>query len=253
VNEPRAVRWEAAGATDIGRVRAGNEDAFLVDIERGIFAVADGMGGHAAGEVASGIAVREAGEKLASVIESGVPPEEMAGAVERVFRQIWERIQHHARADPNTAGMGTTLTVCVLRADGTCRIGHIGDSRAYRFRQGRLEPLTRDHTWVQREVDAGRLEERGAESHPYAHILTRVLSADLSPAPDILAPSLLPGDLVLLTSDGLHGAVSAGEITEILRADAPLSDSLEGLVRAANERGGRDNITAVAIRILPTT
>jgi len=252
VSTRAAIRWEAAGTTDVGRVRAGNEDSLLVDDEHGIFAVADGMGGHAAGEVASGIAVRTAAEVLRGewVAGGGVPSPDI---VESAFRAVWEEIGRHAREVPDTGGMGTTLTVCVLSADGGCRIGHIGDSRAYLLRDGRLEPLTRDHTWVRREVEAGRLEARGADSHPYAHLLTRVLSADMSPVPDILAPSVLPGDLLLLSSDGLHGAISPDDVQAVAGSALPLPDLVQSLVEAANRKGGRDNITAVAIRILPAS
>jgi PPM family protein phosphatase len=222
----------------------------LIDEDHGIFAVADGMGGHAAGEVASGIAVRASAEVLLGDrgAGGGVPAPDV---VEKAFRAAWAEIGRHARDEPATGGMGTTLTMCLLSTDGGCRIGHIGDSRAYRLREGLLEPLTRDHTWVRREVDAGRLEARGSEAHPYAHLLTRVLSADMSPAPDILAPSMLPGDLILLSSDGLHGEIGADELQSLVASGLPLADLVKALVDTAIREGGRDNITAIAIRILP--
>jgi PPM family protein phosphatase len=246
-----SIRWEAEGVTDVGRVRRGNEDSFLVDPERGIFLVADGMGGHAAGEVASALTVDTVGAILAQALDAARPSEELPEVLDAAFHEAWNELIRCCRDDPRKTGMGTTLTACVLRPDGTCRIGHIGDCRAYRVRDGRLELLTRDHTWVQREVDAGRLDAPAAESHPLAHILTRVLSADLPPEPDLFAPEVRPGDLLLLSSDGMHGLVPEPEILSISSRDQPLSDLLEALIRSANQHGGRDNITAVGIRILP--
>jgi PPM family protein phosphatase len=245
-----AIRWEAAGATDVGRVRRGNEDAFLVDAERGVFLVADGMGGHAAGEVASALAVETVGRMLldAPADGTGAPLSETMGAA---FHAAWTEITRCCRDDPRKSGMGTTLTAAVIDPAGGGWIGHIGDSRAYRVRDGRLEQVTRDHTWVQREVDAGRVAAADAERHPLAHVLTRVLSADLPPDPDLLQVDLHPGDLLLLTSDGMHGLVSAAEIQEIVTGGAPLPALLAALIERANRMGGRDNITAVAVRILP--
>lgn len=245
------IRWEAAGASDVGRVRRGNEDAFLIDEARGLFVVADGMGGHAAGEVASALASGVVADTLAHAIDAGRDPQGLTDAIAPAFQRAWQEIDRCARDDPSKAGMGTTLTVCLLSPDGVCRIGHIGDSRAYRVRRGELEHLTRDHTWVQREVDAGRLTAMAAEGHPLAHILTRVLSADLAPDPDVLIGRVEPGDLLLLSSDGLHGLVPDGEILDTALQDRPLAELLERLIRSANREGGRDNITAIAVRILP--
>ena len=129
-------------------------------------------------------------------------------------------------------------------------MGHLGDSRAYQVRGDQLHALTIDHTWVQREVDAGRVPAAEAEAHPFSHILTRVLSTDLPPNPDLLSPDLQPGDLLLLTTDGLHGLVPDAEILRICSQPLPLPTLLDSLIKRANERGGRDNITAVAVRIL---
>jgi PPM family protein phosphatase len=246
-----SIRWEHAGGTDVGRVRRGNEDSFLVDAERGIFLVADGMGGHAAGEVASALAAQIVGEAVARAIDAGDSADALPVVIEEAFRSAWREIDRYCRDDPRKSGMGTTLTLCVLRPDGACRVGHIGDSRAYRVRDSRLEVLTRDHTWVQREVEAGRLDGAKAESHPLAHVLTRVLSAELEPEPDLLAPDVRPGDLLILSSDGMHGMVPDAEILRAAVGAESLDSLLAALLRAANDGGGRDNITAVAIRVLP--
>jgi PPM family protein phosphatase len=245
------IRWDAAGTTDVGRVRRGNEDTFLVDAARGVFLVADGMGGHAAGEVASALAAETVAGALVRAVDEGRSAEELEPLVADAFNAAGKEIDRCCRDDPRKSGMGTTLTLCVLRPDGACILGHIGDSRAYRLRDGQLTLLTRDHTWVQREVDAGRLQPSAAESHPLSHILTRVLSADLPPQPDVLRSGVRPGDVLLLCTDGLHGLVPEAELQRIAASGSPLLESLAEMIRQANAAGGRDNITAVAVRILP--
>jgi protein phosphatase len=147
--------------------------------------------------------------------------------------------------------MGTTATACVVCGDGTYRIGHVGDSRAYLLRDGVLAQLTRDHTWVQREVDEGRLTPSGARRHRLSHILTRALGADPLDAPDLLAGELKAGDLLMLCSDGLTGMLADRELSRILTMVVPgPEDHVERLIRHANARGGRDNITAVVVEMM---
>jgi PPM family protein phosphatase len=244
------IRWEAAGASDVGRARRGNEDAFLLDPERGLFLVADGMGGHAAGEVASSIAVEVAGRMLSRAVEDAASRDELAEVMAEAFQEARREIVRAGRKDPRKEGMGTTLTAWLLRPEGWSVIGHLGDSRAYRLRDGALQLLTHDHTWVQREVEAGRMHATSAEAHPLAHILTRVLSADLPASPDVQTTRVQPGDTLLISSDGLHGMVPAAEILRIARQQIPLLPLLDELLAAANARGGRDNITVIAIRVL---
>lgn len=244
------IRWQAFGGSDVGRVRRGNEDAFLVDPPRGIFLVADGMGGHAAGEVASAIARDVVGTALARHVDSGVDGEELERVLDESIRAAHQAITAHAAQHPASRGMGTTLTSCVVRPDGAFRIGHVGDSRAYRLGERGLEQVTRDHTWVQLEVDAGRLSASAARTHHLSHIITRALGADSADDPDILAGTLAPGDLLLLCTDGLTGKVDDGELERILAAAAPLPERVDALIRAANARGGEDNITAVLVEIL---
>lgn len=243
------IGWEAAGATDVGRVRRGNEDAFLMDAERGIFLVADGMGGHAAGEVASAIAREVVGSALARELDAGVGGEELERMMDASIRAAHSAILAYAARRPAARGLGTTLTACVVHRDGAVRIAHIGDSRLYRMRGGELTQVTRDHTWVQGEVDAGRLTSAAARSHSLSHIITRALGADSADEPDLLTGTVLPGDLLLLCTDGLTGKVEDAELAAILAAPLPLPRRVDELVRAANAHGGDDNITAVAVEI----
>jgi protein phosphatase len=244
------VRWEAAGATDVGRVRKGNEDSFFVDDRRGVFLVADGMGGHAAGEIASALASRAVGGTLVRGVDEELEADLLADAMKRSLHAAHEAILAHTQQHPSTEGMGTTLTALVVCSDGTYRLGHVGDSRMYLWRGGELRQITRDHTWVQREVDEGRLTEQGARRHRLSHILTRALGADSADNPDISGGSFAPGDLILLCSDGLTGMLTDKMIAKILEEDAPLRDLASRLIAEANARGGRDNITAVLVRIL---
>jgi PPM family protein phosphatase len=241
------LRWRCAAATHVGRVRSRNEDAFRVDEARGVFLVADGMGGHAAGDVASTLAAEVVGDALAAGVERGLRGEDLSAAMRESFRAAGAAIAAHAASDPGTDGMGTTLTACVLAPDGTLRIGHVGDSRAYLLRDGRLVQVTRDHTLVQREVDAGRLSPARARRHHLSHVLTRALGTDAADEPDLLAGRAEPGDLLLLATDGLTGLVPDRGIARILQAPRTLQERVERLVHAANRRGGRDNITAVLV------
>lgn len=239
--------WRSAGASHVGRVRAGNEDAFRIDEARGVFVVADGMGGHAAGEIASALAADVVGGTLAEGVDRGLEADALALAMRDSIRAADRAIAARAAADPATQGMGTTLTACVVCSDGTFRMGHVGDSRAYLMRAGELAQLTRDHTWVQREVDLGRLTPSRARRHHLSHIVTRALGSEPADDPDLLAGELEPGDLLLLTTDGLTGPVTDRNLGRILLAGLTLEERVERMIRAANRRGGRDNITAVLV------
>jgi len=243
------VTWEAAGATDVGRVRAHNEDSFVIDAQRGVFLVADGMGGHAAGEVASAIASEAVGAALRQGVDAGLDPAALAIAMAESFHAAHRSIVNYSLAKPETRGMGTTLTALVTFEDGSFRLGHIGDSRCYVLREGELQQVSHDHTWVQREVDEGRLTDVGARRHRLSHVLTRALGADSLDQPEVSAGTLLPGDLALLCSDGLTGMLTDRMLRRILMRDGELADRVAELVVSANERGGRDNITAVLVRV----
>ena len=241
------LTWRAAGDTHVGRVRSGNEDAYLLDEERGVFLVADGMGGHAAGEIASALATRAVGQTLTEGMDRGLQADALAAAMVESFRVADRAISQHVLDAPHTRGMGTTVTACVVCTDGTYRLGHIGDSRAYLLRGGQLAQLTTDHTWVQREVDSGRLTPSRARRHPFRHIVTRALGADGKEEPDLLAGQFEPGDLLLLCSDGLTGMIPDRQLAKILPLEIRLHDRVGMLIDLANRRGGRDNITAILV------
>jgi serine/threonine protein phosphatase PrpC len=204
-----------------------------------LFAVADGMGGHQGGEVASRLAL----ETLKGVAES--PDAGLADVVREANRVVFRK----AAQDPGLAGMGTTLTA-VLAADGGVRLAHVGDSRAYLMRDGRMKQLTKDHTVVQRLVDEGRLTQIEAGMHPQRSILTNALGVDEEIRVDEDTLELRPGDRLLLCSDGLTGMIDDDQIREVLGANEDPQAACDALVDAANEAGGQDNVTAVVIDVL---
>lgn len=238
-----------AGATDVGRVRDQNEDAWIGRPEIGLFAVADGMGGHAAGEVASRLAIDTLDESLD--LEPAGTVERAGSALDRAVRSAGLRIQRRARESAACRGMGTTLTALLLLDGGDALLAHVGDSRAYRVRSGRLERLTHDHTWVQEEVDRGAMTSEEARTHPAASVLTRALGTENGAQPDLLDPGWRPGDLFLLCSDGLTAALDDADLEEILSGADALDATADRLVREANDRGGPDNVTVVLVRPEP--
>jgi serine/threonine protein phosphatase PrpC len=230
------MRIVVGAATDIGRVREGNEDAYLVLDP--LFVVADGMGGHRGGEVASDLAVRTI-RRLFERREGSLTKQ-----VEEANRAIFERSQ----SDREVSGMGTTLTAVVVD-DAEAHLAHVGDSRAYLLRDGELTLLTEDHTLVQRMVHEGELTPEEAEDHPHRNILTRVLGVDGAVAVDEGVLELRPGDRLLLCTDGLSGMVRDAEIRDLLERIGDPQNAAELLVNAANRAGGVDNITAVVLDI----
>ncbi|MFW6199437.1 MAG: PP2C family protein-serine/threonine phosphatase [Gemmatimonadota bacterium] len=250
---------QLSGTTHSGRVRGRNEDAWASDRGLGLAVVADGMGGHPAGHVASRLAVdtildffgnRDGG----SGRDAG---EDMAKAVRSANRQILDR----GRKNPEQQGMGTTLTV--LRVDeeeGRYYIGHVGDSRAYLFRGQSLTPLTRDHTPLQERVDIGLLTREEARVHPLGHVLSQALGTQTRVEPQVVDGEVRPGDLFLLCSDGLNAVLSEERIEEILvrgLADegengvAPddLHSLGDELVEAVLDEGAPDNVTVVFVHV----
>jgi PPM family protein phosphatase len=231
------MRFRVGARTDVGRVREGNEDSYMVHDP--LFAVADGMGGHQGGEVASRLAM----ETLKRVAEQ--PDAGLAEVVREANRVVFRK----AAQDPGLAGMGTTLTA-VLAGDGGLHLAHVGDSRAYLVRDDRLTQLTKDHTVVQRLVDEGRLTQIEAGMHPQRSILTNALGVDEEIRVDEDTVEVRPGDRLLLCSDGLTGMIDDGRIIEILDAHEDPQDACDALVDAANEAGGQDNVTAVILDVL---
>ena len=229
------MRVTVGAASDIGQVREGNEDSFLV--EQPLYVVADGMGGHRGGEVASGLALE--------TIQSLFVRKEgsLVTQVEEANRAVFERSQ----ADRNVAGMGTTLTAALVDG-GRVQLAHVGDSRAYLFRNHDLTLLTEDHTLVHRMVMAGEITEAEAEVHPHRSILTRALGVDGRVQVDESTVEVAPGDRILLCTDGLTGMVSEEQIRTILDSTpGDAQGAVERLITAANRAGGVDNITAVVL------
>ena len=237
-----ALRW--GSATDVGMVRANNEDSLLV--ANPVFAVADGMGGHAGGEVASNIAVAT----LKAAFDGGRRTrDELAEAVQRANEAIYER----ASSDSALRGMGTTLTaVALVEEDGddVLAVVQVGDSRAYRMRDGELEQLTDDHNVAEEMVRIGRLTPDEATVHPHRHMLTRALGIQLDVEVDCFGVTPFAGDRYLLASDGLMNEVDDAEIARTLRRLDDPDDAAHELVHMARTRGGRDNITVVVVDVV---
>jgi PPM family protein phosphatase len=225
--------------TDTGRKRRHNEDVYVVDPP--IFAIADGMGGAKAGEVAAELAA----DALRG--EAGSGEEALVTLIQEANRRVYER----AAEDAAKSGMGTTMTVALLE-DGRVRIGHVGDSRAYLIRDGELSQLTDDHSLVGELVRSGKLTPEDAETHPQRSVITRVLGTDPEVDVDTITIETRTGDLFLLCSDGLYSMVGNDRILELVeRNRRNLDAAAKALVAAANKGGGDDNITVVAFEIAP--
>ena len=237
-----------AAATHVGRVRQSNEDRFYADEAAGVFVVADGMGGHAAGEVAAEIASTLIGKRLSAAADTGEMAE-LAPTLEAAIAEADQRILDRARSDSACCGMGTTVTALCTRADSYV-VGHVGDSRAYRLRDGKLERITRDHTLVQQEVDRGALTDEQARTHPRSNILTRALGIAGGLEIDVYHGILEPGDRILLATDGLTTMLPDSEIAAILDSAADAAVSAEMLIERANASGGIDNTTVIVIDLL---
>ncbi len=234
----------AEGCSDCGRVREHNEDTYRIDAERGLFVVADGMGGHACGEVASALAVETIFKTLLD--GKGKTGTWNADALQTAIELANTTIYQDAQANPERKGMGTTLTfLCWVR----CRFyfGHVGDSRAYRLRGQELIQLTRDHTWVDMQVRAGVLSRQEAEHARMRHVLVKSLGTQPWIDPDIVPVDVEPKDRFLLCSDGLSDLVEHDDLRNILAGDGTPAEVAGRLVEKANAGGGRDNITAVVI------
>jgi PPM family protein phosphatase len=230
---------EQAGLTDVGRQREANEDNLV--LASPVFAVADGMGGARAGEVASRIAA----EAFRDSRDPSRTPEQQ---LERVAQEANRRIYELALRDQSRRGMGTTLTATLVDGDAVS-VGHVGDSRAYRLRAGELVQLTQDHSLVAELERSGQLTPEAAEHHPQRSIITRALGPEPEVEVDTHTHPARAGDVYVLCSDGLTGMISDSELATLLRAAPSLESAAEALVRAANQSGGRDNITVVLFRL----
>ncbi len=239
------MHLEVGARSDVGMIRSGNEDNFFVDTRRGLFIVADGMGGHAAGEVASEMAVQIVTRELsaAALADDGIT-EKVAQSLRTANRAIYDR----TIAEVDKQGMGTTASVLMLGEDKYL-IGQVGDSRVYLLRDGALRQLTKDHSYVQEQVDAGYLTPEQARYHPYSNVITRCVGAGEAVEPDTYTGPVKVGDLYLVASDGLTGMVDDRRLQQLLLARSTTQRIVEALISEANGRGGLDNITAIVIRI----
>jgi serine/threonine protein phosphatase PrpC/CRP-like cAMP-binding protein len=251
------IRFYAA--TDVGKVRDHNEDNFLVDKKLALFIVADGMGGHAAGEVASAIAVRTMHEEIKREKEmlddyvsgatgaSKVTPKDVVALVEHAVQRACSKIHEEARTDPNKRGMGTTLSaVLVLGHQGF--IAHVGDSRIYLARSGKVQQVTEDHTVYNELIKRGKLTKEQIEKVQQKNAITRAVGVYERVEVDTLVIELLAGDALVLASDGLHGYLETpDELADPLGLEG--DESVKSLIKLANDRGGRDNITTIVVRV----
>jgi protein phosphatase len=235
------VKLSVGSRTDVGRVRQGNEDSYLV--AEPLFVIADGMGGHLAGDVASATAV-EVITAEASDLSVADP-----STLEKVVRDANEAIWAKAQGDPTLNGMGTTCTLLLIDGDRG-RIAHVGDSRAYLLRDGELSQLTEDHTLVQKMVNEGRLEPDEAEVHPQRSIVTRGLGIYQELQVDMLPLTLRPGDRLMLCSDGLNSMIRPDAMREALAGAPDAQSAADKLVDLANAAGGEDNVTVIVIDVL---
>jgi len=240
------VNLEAAGLTDVGQVRTSNEDAFGYCVEEGVFALCDGMGGAAAGEVASRIAV----DTLINQLCAADSHENRRKVLEEAIAAANQIV--HARAEKEAAlrGMGTTLVAVAIGGDRAL-VGHVGDSRCYLYRRGELSRLTHDHSLVDEQVRLGQLTQDEADHSPLRNVITRAIGTQTSVSADIAELALEPDDILLLCSDGLTKELSDDRIAAMLGEDGDLDSLCGSLIDAAKAAGGHDNITAVLTKIRP--
>jgi len=247
------MKPKAAGMSDVGRCRKANQDQFLVDMPLGVYAIADGMGGHAAGEVASELAISALAESLRSA-GGGEPIGSAAQAADQLRTALSEGNQKICDSMLSRAewrGMGTTMVV-LLRVGQTAVVGHVGDSRAYLLRDGELRQLTSDHSWVNEQVKLGLLTHEQAQRHPMRNIVTRALGNQVQVDVELSEEAIRPGDVFVLCSDGLNGMLTDDEICETLVANGETPRAAcRALVERANTNGGEDNITVVVLHESP--
>lgn len=243
------------GTSDAGKQRDHNEDAFLVDNELSLYVVSDGIGGHAAGEIASSTAVQSVASYLrdkASTIERvrqrAAELGDLRALAERAVQTACRDVFALARATPGRAGMGATLTMVLVVGDSAV-MAHVGDSRLYLCRHGAVHQVSSDHTMVAELLRAGAIPPEETKTNPYAHVLTRSVGTQEAVPVDTLVFDLLPGDRLLLCSDGLGDYVEDHDVLAMLLANEDFDAIPEDLIRFANEAGGHDNITAVMVRL----
>jgi len=248
-----ALEIHAAGLTDVGQVRSSNQDSLLIDEAKRLFIVADGMGGHAGGEIASSLCVDEVaknlqtqGDLFAPRGDRQHPDPRISNALAHAINHASTRIYERALEEPSLRGMGTTATVVKL-VDDHAYVAHVGDSRCYLLRCGLIYQITNDHSLVSEQVRAGILTKEEAELHHLRNVITRSVGYQEEEDVDTTSLALEDGDLLLLCSDGLHGKVSDKELSLLTKDLGP--QAVTKLIALANDRGGDDNITVVVVRI----
>ncbi|MGC2164161.1 MAG: Stp1/IreP family PP2C-type Ser/Thr phosphatase [Silvibacterium sp.] len=239
----KSLALEAAGLTHVGKVRTGNEDSFGYCLDAGVFAVCDGMGGAAAGEVASRIAVDALIERLCATTSH----EDRRQALEESIAAANRLVFSQAAQDASLRGMGTTLVVVAIQ-DGHALIGHVGDSRCYLFRSGQISRQTNDHSLVDEQVRLGQMTQEDADRSPLRNVITRAIGTQQSVEPDIMDLTLQSGDILLLCSDGLTREVPEEGIAAILSNSGSMDERCQQLINAANAAGSHDNVTAILVR-----
>lgn len=247
MSEPESPTFvtTSAGMSD-RHVRDANEDAFLIDEALGLYVVADGVGGHQAGEVASAMTVSHVRETVAAATEETAGPPGagvLSGAVEAACKEVYDR----AKSDAALAGMGTTCTALLFRGD-TAVMAHVGDSRLYLLRDAELSQISTDHTLASELYRGGVITREKVETHPHSGVLTRSIGSQPSVMVETLRVEIRPGDVYLLCSDGLGPALTRPDLPEVIERATSLSEVLAELVAFAKEGGSRDNITAVLVR-----
>jgi PPM family protein phosphatase len=236
------IKLLSASDTHVGLVRSNNEDAYLDIPDRGLFALSDGMGGAAAGEVASRYYIETVERIFANKTEKSV--EEDAVLAEKVFTHANKQILEHSEKNPEDRGMGCTGDLLVFSGN-QYTVGHVGDSRVYLFRHGKLQQLTRDHSLVQEWVDQGMITAEDARHHPRKNIILQVIGSQAALSPDILRGEAHDHDIFLLCSDGLTDMVEDDAIQEMLASLESPQAKVDNLINAALAAGGKDNVTAV--------
>ncbi|MDD2810560.1 Stp1/IreP family PP2C-type Ser/Thr phosphatase [Rhodoferax sp.] len=247
------MKFKFFALTDVGRVRNNNEDAVTFDESHGVAVLADGMGGYNAGEVASGMATVFMKSELVRWLSAGAQnadPAHIGKAIDICAHKVNQSILQAAVSNPQYTGMGTTLVVGVFQADRVT-LGHVGDSRCYRFRSGELVQLTKDHSMLQEQVDAGLLTLEQAAVAPGKNLLTRALGSEEALQLDVNTYPVLAEDIYLMCSDGLTDMLDNADIAHVLKTGATLETTGAELVAQANAKGGRDNIAVLLTKVLP--
>ena len=251
---PVIKQFDVASATDVGRVRAHNEDSIAADPDIGLATLADGMGGYNAGEVASGIAVAmvpaEMRKLAASQALHGLSDEDVQKVVATQASKVNTAIYAAAQSQTQYAGMGTTLVIAYWHGERVT-VGHLGDSRCYRLRGDEITALTRDHSWIQEQIDAGLMSYEQARASKKKNLVTRACGIDPNVEPEVHTHDVAPGDIYVLCSDGLYDMVPDEDIhLTVSSLKSNLTLAAQQLLQQANDAGGRDNISVILVHVL---